>query len=83
MTNEEKTYSVTDLGGQVRFDPIMRAYIVRIPESNVPSFEQALFVKVGQLLNELEYDATRKIYYNNFISADSIELVENGEIVVQ
>lgn len=83
MLNREGLKTVSDLGGAVRFDSIMRTYIIRIPALNLPGIGMNLFVDMGDSQEKLDYDATRDIYFNNYIVAKSIELVENAHVIVK
>lgn len=83
MLTSEDLKTVKDLDGAVRFDPIMQTYIIRIPASNLPSSDLNLVVNIDDSQEKLEYDATRNIYYNNFISAQSVEIVEKAQVFVK
>lgn len=83
MLNGEGLKTVSDLGGAVRFDSIMRTYIIRIPALNLPSISTNLFVDMGDSQEKLDYDATRNVYFNNHVVAESIEVVENARVVMK
>lgn len=84
MTKTVENKSVIELNGAVRFDPVLRTYIVRIPADQFPNEQNVKFyLEVSGKLEQLEYDDARKIYYNNYLKADAPEVIENGKIIVK
>ncbi|MDV6378228.1 hypothetical protein ORD22_08200 [Sporosarcina sp. GW1-11] len=76
--------TVSELDGAVRFDPIFKTYIVRIPAHHFQnSGNSKFYLDFGTAMKKLEHDATRNIYFNNSLKADALEVIENGKIVVR
>lgn len=82
--NDLNGKSVLELGGAVRFDPIFKTYIVRIPTTQFQDAEHLnISLEFGSTVKALKYDASRKIFYNNSLKATAQEDIENGCIVIK
>ncbi|WP_303971314.1 S-layer homology domain-containing protein [Sporosarcina ureae] len=76
--------TVTKLAGKVAKDPILGTYIVRIPETSVPTAKASdvLVLTVNGKTYELTYDADRKIFANGLIQAENEDQVLAGTVKV-